>query len=405
MKTRIAIAVLATLITVVPASASPYMEAADQASSGREQDLYESGTDALDEGEWREAAEKFREVARIGRDNADAALHWLAYAQNKMGQRSDALATLVDLQRRFPKSKWAADGKALEVEIRQSAGQSVAPEAVSDEDVKLMAVNGLMHTDPERALPILEKLIAGNHSDKVKDKALFVLSQSKSPRALQVLARVARDGSHPELQSRALRNLGIVGGEDSRKLLADVYGSTNDKKVKKTILKSYMIAGDRARLLALAKSEQDPELRGTAVQQLGIAGGRQELSDLYAVEPSVEVRKKIIQAMFIGGNAEKLAELARGEKVVELRVAAIRNLGMLGGDKSGPFLVSLYESDQNPEVRKAAINGLFVQSNAKALVNLARKEKDPAMKKQLVSKISLINSDETERYLLELLNE
>lgn len=405
MKTRIAIAVLATFITVLQVSASLYMEAADQASTGREQDLYEAGTDALDEAEWREAAEKFREVARLGRDNADAALHWLAYAQNKMGQRSDALATLVELQRRFPKSKWAADGKALEVEIRQSAGQSVAPDAVSDEDVKLMAVNGLMHTDPERALPILEKLLAGNHSEKVKDKALFVLSQSKSPRALQVLARVARDGSHPELQSRALRNLGIVGGEESRKLLGDVYASTTDRKVKKTILKSYMIAGDKARLLALAKSEQDPELRGTAVQQLGIAGGRQELSDLYAVEPSVEVRKKIIQAMFIGGNAEKLAELARGEKVVELRVAAIRNLGMLGGDKSGPFLVSLYESDQSAEVRKAVINGLFIQSNAKALVGLARKEKDPGMKKQLVSKISLINSDETERYLLELLNE
>jgi HEAT repeat protein len=117
------------------------------------------------------------------------------------------------------------------------------------------------------------------------------------------------------------------------------------------------------------------------------------------------VRKKIIQAMFIGGNAEKLAELARGEKVVELRVAAIRNLGLLGGDKSGPFLVTMYESDRSPEVRKAVINGLFLQSNAKALVSLARKEKDPAMKKQLVSKISLINSDETERYLLELLNE
>jgi hypothetical protein len=51
------------------------------------------------------------------------------------------------------------------------------------------------------------------------------------------------------------------------------------------------------------------------------------------------------------------------------------------------------------------INGLFLQSNAKALIGLARKEKDPAMKKQLVSKISLINSDETEKYLLELLNE
>ncbi|MGZ8867981.1 MAG: hypothetical protein ACXW2P_06525 [Thermoanaerobaculia bacterium] len=109
--------------------------------------------------------------------------------------------------------------------------------------------------------------------------------------------------------------------------------------------------------------------------------------------------------MFIGGNADKLEELARGERVVELRVTAIKNLGLLGGDKSGPFLVSMYDSDRDVEVRKAVINGLFLQSNAKALIGLARKEKDPSMKKQLVSKISLISSDETEKYLLELLNE
>lgn len=395
MKRHIAIALLAALMLVPPVTADPT----------REEALYEEATEALDDAEWREAAEKFREVARIGRENADAALHWLAYAQNKMGQRSDALATLVDLQKRFPKSKWAADGKALEVEIRQSAGQSVAPDAVDDEDVKLMAVNGLMHTDPDRALPILEKIIAGNHSAKVKDKALFVLSQSGSPRALDVMARVARDSSHPELQSRALRNLGIVGGEESRRLLADVYASTTDKKVKRTILKSYMVSGDRARLLSLAKSESDPDLRADAVQQLGITGAKQELADLYVTESSIPVRKKIIQAMFIGGNADKLAELARGEKVVELRVTAIKNLGLLGGEKSGPFLVSMYDSDRDAEVRKAVINGLFLQSNARALIGLARKEKDPSMKKQLVSKISLISSDETEKYLLELLNE
>jgi HEAT repeat protein len=405
MKTKFAIALLTALMAVVPLSASLSMEDADQGGSSREEEFYEAGTDALDDGEWREAAEKFREVARIGRKNADAALHWLAYAQNKMGQRSDALATLVDLQKRFPKSKWASDGKALEVEIRQSSGQSVAPDMVDDEDLKLMAVNGLMHTDPDRALPILEKIIAGNYSPKVKDKALFVLSQSNSPRSLEVLGRIARDGSHPELQSRALRNLGIVGGENSRKLLADVYASTSDKKIKRTILKSYMVSGDRARLLNLAKSESDPDLRADAVQQLGITGARQELADLYATETSIPVRKKIIQAMFLGGNAEKLAELARGEKIVELRVAAIKNLGLLGGEKSGVFLVSMYESDNSPEVRKAVINGLFLQSNAKALIGLARKEKDPAMKKQLVSKIALINSDETEKYLLELLNE
>ena len=393
MKTRIAMMFLMMLLAITPLIA----QSADV--------LYQQGNEALDEGQWRQAADKFRQAASLHRDNADAALHWLAYAQYKMGQRSDALATLVDLQKRFPRSKWAADGKALEVEIRQSAGQAVAPERVDDEDLKLIVVNGLMHTDPEKAIPILEKILRSDHSPKIKDKALFVLSQSGSPRALEVLGRVARDGSQPEMQRRALKNLGIVGGDHSRKLLADVYSSTKDKEVKRTILKSYMISGDRARLLALAKSEADADLRSDAVKQLGITGAKNELAELYATEASINVKEQIIKAMFLGGNADKLAELARSEKVLALRLAAIKNLSLIGGDKSSQFLLGMYETDTDPQVRKAVIRGLFLQSNAKALIRLARNEKDPVMKRELVSRIALINSEDTQNYLLEILNE
>jgi hypothetical protein len=395
MKTRIALLIFAVLMAGMPAIANPDPEA----------ELYQRGTEALDEHEWRAAAEAFRGVARLNGENAAAALHWLAYAQNKLGQRSDALATLVDLQKRFPKSKWAGDAKALEVEIRQSAGQQIAPERVSDEDVKLMALNGLMHSDPEKALPILEKVIRGNGSPRMKEKALFVLSQSHSPRATQLLGQIARDSSNRELQSRAIKNLGILGGENSRKLLAEIYSSSNDVGIKRSILKSYMISGDRGRLLTLAKGETNEELRADAVQQLGVMGAKNELADLYATETSVAVKKKIIQAMFIGGNAEKLGELARNEKVLELRLAAIKNLGLMGGKNTGATLVSMYESDSNPEVKKAVVNGLFLQGNSKALIDLARKEKDPSMKKSIVSKLSLIGNEDSTNYLMELLNE
>jgi HEAT repeat protein len=395
MKTRIALLILAIVMAGMPAIATPDPET----------ELYERGTEALDEHEYRAAAEAFRGVARLNGENAAAALHWLAYSQNKLGQRSDALATLLDLQKRFPKSKWAGDAKALEVEIRQSAGQQIAPERVTDEDVKLMALNGLMHSDPEKALPILEKVIRGNGSPKMKEKALFVLSQSHSPRATQLLGQIARDSSNRDLQARAIKNLGILGGENSRKLLAEIYGTSNDLAIKRSILKSYMISGDRGRLLTLAKGEANEELRADAVQQLGVMGAKNELADLYATETSIPVKKKIIQAMFIGGNADKLGELARNEKVLELRLTAIKNLGLMGGKNTGATLVSMYESDSNPEVKKAVVNGLFLQGNSKALIDLARKEKDPSMKKSIVSKLSLIGNEDSTNYLMELLNE
>src|SRR5207244_5177589 len=125
-------------------------------------------------------------------------------------------------------------------------------------------LNSLMQSDPERALPIIESILGGNQSAKLKEKALFVLSQSQSPRAMEILSRIAKSGS-PEMQSRAIRYLGIGGGSRARDVLADVYTTTTSLDVKKSVLKAYMISGDRAHLLQLAKGETNPDLRSEAV--------------------------------------------------------------------------------------------------------------------------------------------
>ena len=408
MNKSIAVLAGAWLLLAPGAFAAPVMttDAAERESAkvDKEQDLYDEGTDALDEHDWRNAAHQFAKVAGMKMAHADASLYWLAYAQNKMGQRAEALATLLELQKTYPQSKWQGDGKQLEVEIRQSAGQQIEPEHVDDDELKLMAISGLMQSDPERAVPILERLLQGTSSTKVKDRALFVLSQSSSQRASDVLARIAKSG-RPDLQSRAVRYLGIAGGERNRQLLADIYTTSPDVQVKKSVLKSYMISGDRARVLSLAKTEQNPELRAEAVTQLGVMGARNELWELYSSETAVEVRKKIIQAMFIGGSSDKLAEIARTEPVLELKVTAIRNLGLLGGSRSGDQLLSLYRSDPRPEVRHAVINSFFIQNNGRALVDLARSEKDRELKKQIVEKLAIMHSKEATDYLMEYLRE
>jgi HEAT repeat protein len=367
-----------------------------------EENLYDSATESLDDRDWRRAAVRFQRVAEMQMSHADAALFWLAYAKGKMGARSEALSTLLQLQKAYPKSKWVEDGKTLEVEIRQSAGQQIEPEHVVDEDVKLMAINGLMNSDPERAIPILEGILNGHQPVKLKERALFVLSQSGSTKAFEIVVRTAKSGP-PDLRDRAVRTLGILGGERSRGALTDIYNSTNDVSIKKSVLRSYMIAGDRTRLLALAKGESSHELRADAVMQLGVIGAKNELAELYTTESTLEVRKKILQAMFIGGNSEKLAEIARNEKILDLKVTAIRNLGLLGGGRSGELLLSLYTNDPRPEVRKGVIEALFIQGNARTLVSLARAEKDPETKRRIIEKLSVMGSKEATDYLMEFL--
>lgn len=380
------------------ALASPAAAADDKADA-----LYRTGRDAIDAGHFEQAIASFTKLAETTPARADGALYWTAYAQNKLGQRADALRTLADLQRRFGTSRWAHDGRALELEIRQASGQKVSPDAQQDDDLKLLALSGLMAGNADRALPVLQEMLAAPNSPKVKDRALFVLSQSRTPEARAMIAKIAKDGSNADVQMRALKYVGLMGGPDGREILEDAYRSTTDLAVKRAVLRSLMLAGDRARVLAAAKSEASAELRGEAVQQLGVMGADQELAALYGAEKAVEIRKKILQALFVGGATDRLIDLAKTEKLDELRRTAVRDLGLMGANRTGDALVSIYNADAAPDIKRAAIEALFLQNNAHALVTIARAEKSPDLKKDIVSKLALMKSKEASDYLMEIL--
>ncbi len=197
--------------------------------------------------------------------------------------------------------------------------------------------------------------------------------------------------------------MGMMGNADARKELASIYNSSSDVRVRKAILQSFMNSGSRDFLLNAAKTEQNPDLRRDAIRQLALTGGQDELWQLYQSEGSIENKQTILQSMFLGGNSSKLVEVARTEKDPRLRITAIKSLGLMRNNGQSDVLVSIYQSDQNREVRDAVLNALFMQHNGKALVDLARNEKDPQMKQDIVKKMSLIHSKEVTDYMMELL--
>jgi TolA-binding protein len=99
-------------------------------------EAYEDGQEALEEGRWQRAAERFAQVIAANGPRTDAAMYWRAYALDRMGQKADALTAVAELIKRYPSSRWLADARALEVQVRQSAGQAVSPEATGDEELK-----------------------------------------------------------------------------------------------------------------------------------------------------------------------------------------------------------------------------------------------------------------------------
>jgi tetratricopeptide (TPR) repeat protein len=368
---------------------------------------YEAGLSALDSEQWQRAIDRFDQVIKANKTRVDGAMYWKAYALDKLGQRSDALATLEALGKTYPNSRYLDDAKALDIEVRKRAGQSVKPEDQANEDLKLIALTSVMQADPERGIPLLQQIIKGNNSLKIKQRALFLLSTSDSTQARDVLAGIAKGGANPDLQLRAIRYLGTRGRANNTQLLGEIYAASKDTDVKREIIRSLMMARDVDQLLNIAKTEPSAELRIEAIRGLGSMRATgdiyERLAGLYTTEKAGEIREQILRSMLASGNAQRAADLAKQETDAKVRASAVRSLGMADSAKTGDSLVQIYKTDKDQGVKKAVVSALYMQQNAKALVDLARQESDPTMKKEIVSRLSTMKAKEATDYMLELL--
>ena len=313
----------------------PEESAYEQARGLIERDQYDRALQALD-----------RVIERRG-TRTDAAMYWKAYSLSKLSRTPEALSVLGDLQKQFASSAWVKDARALEVEVRQQAGQAV-PADSTDDEVKLLALRGLMQTDPEAGVPIIEKMLAGTASVRVKDRALFVLSQSRSTRARDVMGGVARNASNPDLRLRAIRYLGMRPDADSRQVLDELYRSSTDVEVKRAILRSFTMsngANTSERLAQIARTEKDPELQQTAIRMLGMIGQSDAvdaLRSIYTADSSVETRKTVISALAMRQNsAATLVALARAEKSPELKTEIVRRLSTMRSQEARDYMLEL----------------------------------------------------------------
>jgi TolA-binding protein len=234
----------------------------------RELELYAKGTAALDTARYEKALQAFAEAAALKGAKADSALYWKAFSEYKVAAMQAALESLKEIQKNFPDSRWLEQALALELEVKGAMGKPVSPAATPDEELKLLALNGLLNTDAEQALPMLEKMINGQQPLLLKKRALFVVSQSKSPKAREILTSVAKGSSDPELQFEALMHLQMFGGAADKKLLSDIYSASNDRDMKGRLVDALFIQGDARALVDMARKETDPAMRKRIVERL-----------------------------------------------------------------------------------------------------------------------------------------
>lgn len=368
--------------------------------------LYNAGLRALDAHKWDEALEAFNQVASRAGARADGAWYWKAYTLNRLGRRDEALAAIAELRKSYATSRWLDEAKALEIQVKQDQGHPVSPEAESDEELKLMALNGIMQSDPDRAIPLVENILKGSGSHRLKAQALYVLSLNGSPKAQQIVEQIARGGGNPDLQLKAIEYLSQrrrQSNNSQNQLLMEIYNSSSDVNVKSAILDAFRNSKDYERLGQIAKAEKNTDLRARTFDRLGDVPGQPDLWQIYQSETSPEGKIAILRVMQRNGNSDKLVEVIKNEKDLKVRRTAI---DVLASQETGAAerLVAIYSSEQDPQLRQAIVDRLSGQRSAKYLIELARAEKDPKLKLKIVDRLSNMHSKEASDYLMEILS-
>jgi len=395
-------ALLAAVLTIATASASLAAHAAsDDAMAPTDKQLnqlYWQGHEALQKGDWTGALKRFTDLEQQLRakepQSADAAVYWEAYTLLQAKRTTEAKTTVERLHRDFPKSRWSKDADAL-LRQTQPAGAAVKSAAVAGDDEELaeIAVEGLMNAPPERAIPLLKKVLQSQHSDKVKKRALFVLSQIDEPAALDMVVDVAKTSTDPELREEAVRMLGVSGDEHAIARLRDLYASSKEPREKRAIIQAWLVADRKDLILASARTETDETVRRQAIEALGAMDASSELKQLFDSTKDAANQRAIIQALGVAGNVKALTEIAESQQPDNVRIEAIHALGVAGDEGGSSALVKLYPKANTPALRDAVIQGLMVAGDSDAMMQLYRQSKTREEKQALLRVITTMGDD------------
>jgi HEAT repeat protein len=277
-------------------------------------------------------------------------------------------------------------GTAFAQAPKKSQTAERAPTA--DEELSLAALEGLMGQSPERALPIIKKVLAGSQTTLVKQRALFVLSQIDSQEARQILAQTARS-TDAAMRSEAIRNIGIGGDPKSLDDLQAIY-NTGSADVKQEVLQAWMIADHKQAVYQVALNARTEEEASEAIRLLGAMGATDELRKL-GERPNAA--RGLIDAFAISGDLASLRKIAEGTGERSVRLEAVQKIGIIDGDAARIALREIYSHSTDAEFKDAALHGMLISGDEQGVLALYRAAKTSEEKRALLRMLSTMDGD------------
>lgn len=203
------------------------------------------------------------------------------------------------------------------------------------ESVKALALNALMEADPDRAVPIADGILKSSASYALKDRALSALTQSRSARAQQVISDYAKSAADPNLQVRAIRYIGRSQAKDTQQQIAALYPTASSTLVRDEIIRSLSNSGSTDALLNIIRSEKDQDLRNRAIRYLANSDSTPSatITALYASETDINARRTIVNSLLGRGDAKSVIEIAKKESDPAMKGYIVQRLGGMSKNK------------------------------------------------------------------------
>jgi len=106
--------------------------------------------------------------------------------------------------------------------------------------------------------------------------------------------------------------------------------------------------------------------------------------------------------MMIADDTDGLQKVLQTEKNAELRAQAIQMLAVSDDKNSAEYLAGLYP-EASREEKKAVIESMMIMENVQGLIGLLKTETDPELKRQMLQMLTVMDSEESDEYLFEML--
>jgi hypothetical protein len=407
---------------------------ADEESEMKMQEARE----ALNQAHYEQAAELLEEVYHLEREHLAAgnALYWQAFARYKMNKTHDlkvATELLRLQQEKYLESETAADGEALLARLYGELAERGEVEGVreihelSDDEMqreatRVAALEALMRMDPDKALPILEKIVTGEKevSEEMRRHSVFILCRMDDQRSEDLLIAMLPKTEDPEMLSELVMCLSMKESDRALDAIVDLFQRTDDPEIHEAAMFAIgRHGGDRAfQMLAdiVRDPNKDPELRQQAFYSISHTGRDEAVADLAVDILKTESDPEILHAA--------LFALARSDGEVpdkvfldlinnpqadeELRAQALY-FAAQRGQLDVAFLRQIYAQAESRDMKQQICHAITRMDDEEAaldaLIEIIRMEDDPEIKQEAVFWVSRFDSERAAEFLLEVINE